>query len=173
MDNGNEPRNLPEDEEQLENLLITDGDGGTWFIPAQGGGGMSYATPADVEARLGRVFTPSETARCTVLLQDAGAMIDALAPNAAAGAKAVVSCRVVERVMADTGAQGAAVPMGATQGSMSALGYSQSWTVGSGGSAGELYLSRMDRRLLGMGNKIGSYSPTQELAAKAPPEVWQ
>ena len=134
---------------------------------------VTYASPPAVEARLGRVFTPSEFGRCILLLQDAAVMIDALAPNAAASAKAVVSCRVVARVMADTGAQGATVPMGATQGSMSAMGYSQSWTVGSGGSAGELYLSRMDRRLLGMGDKIGSYSPTQELAKKAPPEVWQ
>lgn len=132
---------------------------------------VTYATPADVEARLGRTFTPSETARCYLLLQDAAVIIDAFAPNATAGAKHVVSCRLAERVMADSGAQGAAVPMGATQGSMSALGYSQSWTVGSGGSSGELYLSRLDRQLLGIGNSIGSYSPVEELVATAPPEV--
>jgi len=132
---------------------------------------VTYATPADVEARLGRTFTPSETARCSLLLQDAAVIIDAFAPNATAGAKHVVSCRLAERVMADSGAQGAAVPMGATQGSMSALGYSQSWTVGSGGSSGELYLSRLDRQLLGIGNSIGSYSPVEELVAKTPPEV--
>ena len=56
------------------------------------------------------------------------------------------------------------VPMGATQGSMSGLGYSESWTIGSGGSAGEVYLSRLDKQVLGAGNKIGSYSPVQELA---------
>jgi len=133
---------------------------------------VSYATPADVEARLGRTFTPSELARCTLLLQDAAVMIDSVAPNATAAAKSVVSCRIVERVMAEAGASGAGVPMGATQGSMSALGYSQSWTVGSGGSAGELYLSRMDRRMLGLGDAIGSYSPTEELTATTPPEVW-
>ncbi len=134
---------------------------------------VSYATPADVEARLGRVFTPSEEARCALLLQDAAVIIDSVAADAPAGAKSVVSCRLVERVMAEAGAQGAAAPMGATQGSMSALGYSQSWTVGSGGSVGELYLSRLDKRLLGIGNKIGSYSPTEELVADdPPPEVW-
>ena len=133
---------------------------------------VSYATPADVEARLGRTFTPSELARCTLLLQDAAVIIDSVAPGAGEAAKKVVSCRIVERVMADSGAQGAAVPVGATQGSMSALGYSQSWTVGSGGSTGELYLSRMDRRLLGLGDAIGSYSPTEELTATTPPEVW-
>jgi hypothetical protein len=57
----------------------------------------------------------------------------------------------------------AGVPIGATQGSMSGLGYSQSWTLSSG-STGEMYLSKMDKQLLGYGNKIGSYSPAQELA---------
>jgi hypothetical protein len=46
---------------------------------------------------------------------------------------------------------------------MSALGYSQSWTMGATGSTGELYLNRMDKKLLGAGNAIGSYSPIQEL----------
>ena len=46
---------------------------------------------------------------------------------------------------------------------MSALGYSQSWTVGSGGSVSELYLSKTDKKYLGVGNAIGSYSPVQEL----------
>ncbi len=57
--------------------------------------------------------------------------------------------------------------MGATQGSMSGLGYSQSWTISSGGSTGELYLSKTDKSLLGTNKSIGSYSPVQELA----PEV--
>ena len=60
-------------------------------------------------------------------------------------------------------------PLGATQGSQSALGYSQSWTIGSGGATGELFLGKLERKLLGAGDKIGSYSPVQELA----PEVIQ
>ena len=56
----------------------------------------------------------------------------------------------------------AGIPMGATQGSMSALGYSQSWTIGSG-SAGELYLGKLEKKLLGCGNSIGSYSPVEAL----------
>ena len=52
--------------------------------------------------------------------------------------------------------------MGAMQGSMSGLGYSQSWTMGSGGASGELYLSKTDKAILGGGNNIGSYSPIQE-----------
>ena len=53
--------------------------------------------------------------------------------------------------------------MGATQGSMSALGYSQSWTIGAG-SVGELYLGKLEKKLLGACNRIGSYSPVQEHA---------
>ena len=44
---------------------------------------------------------------------------------------------------------------------MSALGYSQSWTI-SNGSTGELYLSKAEKALLGGGNSIGSYSPVEE-----------
>ena len=48
---------------------------------------------------------------------------------------------------------------------MSNHAYSQSWTIGSGGSARELYLSKTDNRLLGgLADRIGSYSPVQELA---------
>ncbi len=36
-------------------------------------------------------------------------------------------------------------------------------TFGSGGGAGELYLGKVDKQLLGGGNQIGSYSPVQEL----------
>lgn len=55
------------------------------------------------------------------------------------------------------------IPMGATQGSMSGLGYSQSWTISSGGSVGELYLSKSDKMLLGGSNAIGSHSPLEDL----------
>ena len=55
------------------------------------------------------------------------------------------------------------IPMGATQGSMSGLGYSQSWTIGTGGSVGELYLSKTDKQLLGGGNQIGTKSPLEDM----------
>ena len=122
---------------------------------------MAYATVADVQARTVRDLTEDEQAVCSALLDDAAVMIDAVAPDASAGAKLVVSCRIVQRAL---GSGDASIPIGATQGSQSALGYSQSWTVSSGGTVGELYLSRMDRRLLGLGDRIGSYSPVQEMA---------
>lgn len=120
---------------------------------------MSYATYTDVQARMTRDMTADEQALCTTLLDDAGVIIDTFNKNADDGVKLVVSCRMVIRALGadDT------VPMGATQGSMSALGYSQSWTIGTGGSVGELYLSKLDKQMLGYGNRIGSYSPVQEL----------
>ena len=121
---------------------------------------MAYATYTDVEARIGRTFTESEQARCTTLLNDAAILIDAYNVNALADNKKVVSCNMVSRVMVSLDDS---VPMGAMQGSMSGLGYSQSWTMGSGGSSGELYISKTDKRLLGVGNQIGSYSPVQEV----------
>ena len=121
----------------------------------------TYASVSDIEARITRDLTTDEEAVATTLLQDAAVIIDRFAPNATGAAKLVVSCRMVIRALGDGSPAG--VPTGATQGSQSALGYSQSWTIGSGGSTGELYLGRLEKQLLGMGSRIGSYSPTQDL----------
>ena len=129
----------------------------------------TYATTDDIEARLGRELTETEEDVCDALLDDAAVIIDATAPNASADAKKVVSCRMVLRTVSAEGQAG--VPVGATQGSMTALGYTQSWTISGGGSSGELYLSKTDRRILGCGNAIGSYSPVQELVPPPPAEV--
>lgn len=126
---------------------------------------MAYATVQDVQARIARDLSADEKTVAAALLDDAAVMIDAAAPKAPAGAKLVVSCRMVIRALGDGSSAG--VPVGASQGSMSGLGYSQSWTIGSGGSVGEMYLGKADRQLLGMGNAIGSYSPVQELAPEA------
>lgn len=122
---------------------------------------MAYATVDDVQARMTRDMTVDEQAVCATLLDDAAVLIDTYNVNAADDAKKVVSCRMVIRALGDGESSG--VPMGATQGSQSGLGYSQSWTIATGGSVGELYLGKTEKTLLGVGNKIGSYSPTQEL----------
>ena len=119
---------------------------------------MAYATVADVESRILRTLTTDEEAQCSVLLDDAAIIIDAFNADASSDAKNIVSCRMVIRCM-DAG--GDNVPLGASQGSMAGLGYSQSWTMGSGGASGELYLSKLEKQLLGYNNKIGSYSPIQ------------
>lgn len=124
---------------------------------------MAYATVADVQARMSRTMTESEQTMCATMLDDAAVIIDTFAINAASDAKKIISCRMVIRQIGE--GEDIGVPIGATQGSMSGLGYSQSWTV-SGGTTGEMYLSKLDKQLLGCGNKIGSYSPVEELAPK-------
>ena len=120
---------------------------------------MAYATYTDVQARMSRTLTTDEQAICTTLLDDAAVIIDEVNYNASADIKKIVSCRMVIRAMGDGSTD---LPVGATQGSMSGLGYSQSWTI-TNGSVGELYLSKLDKNMLGRSNSIGSYSPTQEL----------
>ena len=123
---------------------------------------MAYATTSDVQARMLRTMSESETSLCSTLLDDAAALIDSYDTSATDDVKKIVSCRMVVRALGD--GQTSGVPLGATQGSMSALGYSQSWTMGSGGATGDLYLSKSDRQMLGVLGKIGSYSPIEELA---------
>ena len=121
---------------------------------------MAYATVADVQARMTRTMSADEQTMCATLLDDAAIIIDSFNASATTDAKKIVSCRMVIRQMGD--GEDAGIPIGATQGSMSGLGYSQSWTL-SNGSTGEMYLSKMDKQLLGYGNKIGSYSPVEEM----------
>lgn len=124
---------------------------------------MAYATYEDVQARVSRTMTESELAICTTLLDDAAIIIDGYNSTASDDVKRVVSCRMVIRAMGDGESGG--VPVGATQGSMSGLGYSQSWTI-SAGSVGELYLAKLDKKLLSIGNSIGSRSPVEDLVPR-------
>ena len=121
---------------------------------------MAYATYQDVQARMTRTLSESEQAICTTLLDDAAVIIDTYNSQASDDIKKVVSCRMVIRAMGDGESGG--VPVGATQGSMSGLGYSQSWTI-SAGSVGELYLAKLGKKMLGIGNSIGSRSPVEDL----------
>jgi hypothetical protein len=120
----------------------------------------TYATVSDIESRLGRSLSEEETTQCTALLADAGVIIDAYNEDAETDVKCLVTCRMIVRVIGN--GTGYDIPIGATQGSMSALGYAQSWTTSSG-SSGELYLGKLEKKLLGVGNAIGCYSPVEEL----------
>lgn len=121
-----------------------------------------YATEQDVENGF-RTLNSDEKDRCTALLEEAAVIIDAYGRNADSEQKKIVSCRMVRRVLGDGSIGGNPMyPMGATQGSASALGYSQSWTL-TGGTTGELYLSKLEKKLLGCGDRIGSYSPLEDM----------
>ena len=124
---------------------------------------MAYATLSDIQGRITRTLSQTEETVCTNLLDDVAVLIDAYNVSASSNAKKIVSCNAVIRAI---GTGDSDIPVGATQGSMAALGYSQSWTIGSGGSVSELYLSKADKKLLGCGNSIGSYSPIEELVSR-------
>ena len=122
---------------------------------------MAYATVQDVQDRMTRTLSENEEAICATLLDDSAIIIDTYNSEASADNKNVVSCRMVIRALGD--GESAGIPMGATQATMSALGYSQTFTMGGGASVGELYLEKLEKKLLGCGDKIGSYSPVQGL----------
>ena len=121
---------------------------------------MAYATVEDVQSGMIHVMTEREQEVCAVLLDRAAIIIDSFNAEASADAKKEVSCTMVTRAIGSSDTEG--IPVGATQGNMSALGYSQGWTI-SNGAVGELYLTKLEKQLLGRGNQIGSYSPVQEL----------
>ena len=101
---------------------------------------MRYATLADVEAGF-RKLEEDEQRRCLALLEEAATIIDTCSENAAPDRKQLVSCRMVRRVLGD-GAAAQLYPMGATQG---------------------LYLSKLEKRLLGLGSRVGAHSPLEDL----------
>nr|DAF07047.1 MAG TPA: hypothetical protein [Caudoviricetes sp.] len=117
---------------------------------------MVYATFEDIAKR--KPVETSEMERCEALLEDAGIIIDAFNTKATAESKRLVSCNMVIRVLG-SGEEG--VPIGTTQATASALGYSQSWTNANG--SGELYLTKLDKKILGTGNRIGYTDPYQNL----------
>ena len=121
---------------------------------------MAYATVNYVQERMTRTLSLDEQTVCASLLDDAAIIIDSFNANANTDAKKTVSCRMVVRALGDGNDQN--VPTGATQGSISALGYSQSWTIGSG-AVGELYIGKLEKKILGTNDSIGSYSPAESL----------
>lgn len=119
----------------------------------------SYATVDDVENGFKTLDTDQKT-RAAALLEEASIIIDAYNSGASTDAKKVVACRMVRRAIQDE--DNTIFPMGSTQGSMTAGSYSQSWTM-TNGSAGELYLSKLEKKLLGFGDRIGMSNPYEGL----------
>ena len=120
---------------------------------------MAYATVADVQARMTTTMSDTQQTVCGNLLDDAAIMIDAYNVNAETDKKKLVSIRMVQRAInVDPD-----IPLGATQGSMSAMGYSSSWTMGTNTSVGELYLSKADKDTLGRSNRLGCKSVLEDM----------
>lgn len=123
---------------------------------------MTYAAVKDIEDRLGRILEEQEAGTAEALLEDAAVIIDAYNAQADPDVKKIVSVRMIIRALPSSAMD---IPIGATQGGISALGYSQNWSLGGAGSSGELYLGRLEKKLLGVA-KIGTYSPVEELCTE-------
>ena len=117
---------------------------------------MRYAKFEDIAKRCKR--NPENEELCNALLDDAAIIIDSFNRLAPPDAKKLVSCNMVMRAIG--GGEDTQVPIGATHGTVSALGYSQTWAMSSG-TSGELYLSKLDKKLLKTGVKIGFRSPIE------------
>jgi len=112
---------------------------------------MAYATADDVAGGF-RALTADEREKASALCLEAAVIIDSTATKADEDAKQLVTCRMVRRALGSGNLQG--VPYGATQGSMTAGPYAQQWTYGNG-SSGELYLSSLEKKILGLSNRAG------------------
>ncbi len=123
---------------------------------------MKYATIEQIKAGF-KNFTTDKEKICEALIEEAGIIIDSVAKTATDDKKRLVTCRMVRRAIGNSNEE--SVPMGATQGSIAALGYSQSWTMGNG-STGELYLSKQEKQILGLSNRIGTYSPIESMVGQ-------
>lgn len=126
---------------------------------------MAYATVQDVQDGMLKTMTEREREVCATLLDRAAVIIDAVALDAPEEAKKTVSCMIVERALSSGAGD---IPLGATQVSRGGLGYTESWSI-SGGSVGQLYLSKTERKLLGIANQIDSHSPVEDIVKEATP----
>ena len=113
---------------------------------------MAYATYEDIQRRNGMDVLDSDYV--TALLDDAAVIVDTYNKNATEAAKKLVSCNMVIRTI---GSRDEGVPIGTTQATTSAMVYSQTWTNTNG--SGELYLTKLDKKILGVGNRIGCTNP--------------
>lgn len=117
---------------------------------------MAYATYEDIQRRNGMDVLDMDYV--TALLDDAEVIVDAYNRNASEAAKKLVSCNMVIRTI---GSRDEGVPIGTTQATTSAMVYSQTWTNANG--SGELYLTKLDKKILGVGNRIGCTNPYFDL----------
>ena len=115
---------------------------------------MAFATVADLEARMGRELTSDEEAQASVLLDDAAAMLTALIgfidPDDAIQAQNLkqVSCSMVKRSMM-SGTSGA---FGVDEATATMGPFSQ--RVQYANPAGDLYVSKAERAILGIGKAM-------------------
>lgn len=123
----------------------------------------AYINVSDIETRTGKKFSADEKKRVELMISQAGTLIDSYNCDAPFDAKQMVSNNIVTRLLA---AEEAQIPMGVTQGSFSGLGYSQAYTFGSGTGNGEMYLTKADKHMLRVSDRIGASNPLGALVGR-------
>ena len=119
---------------------------------------MAFATVSDIEARW-RELSADEEARASVLIDDASAILAKLVDVDATDTEQAyllkeVCCNMVIRAMGAMDADA----FGATSMSMTAGPYSQSFNYGN--PSGTLYLTKMEKRVLGISSFwLGYFRP--------------
>ena len=125
--------------------------------------GLALATVDDLEARW-RPLEAAERSRADVTLLDASLMLRALMgarldPSDAAQAALLraVACAATRRALEDASArEGTGLPP-ASQASMTAGSYQQSWTAAN--PNGDVFFTRSEKRALGIGGSALAYIP--------------
>lgn len=123
---------------------------------------MAYATVEDVEGRW-HSLTSDEQERCALMLNDAAVAIDMLTTVGESKLEAakIVSCNMVIRAMAASDSQNDA--FGATSVTTTAGPYSQS--VSFANPSGDLYFTKLDKKMLGIRGGGRMLRPTIGLEA--------
>lgn len=127
-----------------------------------------YISKDDFEKNF-RSLSDEEGKQFDEIAKEASALIDSYAPNADEERKIIVCMRVVRRALSNM--QSDMIPMGATGGTYSALGYSQSFQL-SGGTIGEIYLGKTEKKMLGVSDKIGMSSVLENMAGSEENDTW-
>ena len=115
---------------------------------------MTYATVADVEVRLNRVFSNSEAVQCWALLADATNMLDSLVDVDVSDQHQrdllrMVSANMVSRSLASASTES----LGVGEATYTMGPFTQSLNFAN--PSGDLYLTKQEKRLLGIGGSRG------------------
>ena len=110
---------------------------------------MAYADVSDIEVRLQRTLSPSETACAESLIEGASAVLDKLVDVDYADVEQqqllnFVCTNMVCRVISASGFD----VLGASQASMTAGAYTQQYSFST--PVGDMYLTKLEKRLLGI-----------------------
>lgn len=116
---------------------------------------MAHADVSDIEVRMQQHFTESEAASAQSLIDGASAMLDKLVQvDGSAEQAQLLNFVCVNMVTRAISAMGFDV-LGASQASMTAGAYTQSFSFGT--PSGDLYLTKLEKRILGVSSGyIGS-----------------